>query len=199
MHQNDIESPGPGQPLLDPIAIPVAEQLGNDVGNPGHWKDGCHEIYHNCFPTCVLSFVFPIFLLGKLADYLHQVGDERAIAFTYRYLSIPELGWINNLSPFYTLVSLYFIILFLGTLLIGPSTFLIIQILLFVVTFYIRKIIRDRENIPGDVWVDCAYSYFSCCRPCAIAQMTRHVFHIERFIDCEAVALSPTNPNLRVQ
>ena len=182
------------QPLIEPLTLPVAEPL--EEASHGGWRDGFCDLHRNLFPTCLLAFLCPVLLLGKLADQLGQEGDERAQALTFRSLQMPQLGSINSFSPFLSIVSLYFFIAIVGTLMFGVNyPAVALQLFIFGLTFYLRQIIRSRYRIPGEAWMDCLLSYFGCFRPCAIAQMSRHVLQTNEICDCSMISLQ--NPASR--
>lgn len=188
----DIEDPS-RQPLIEPLALPVAEPM--DEASHGGWRDGFCDCHRNLFPTCLLAFLFPVLLLGKLADQLGQEGDERAQALAFRSLQLPQLGLLNSFSPFASIVSLYFFIAIMGSLLFGVSYPMVaLQLFMFALTFYLRQIIRHRHRIPGEAWMDCILSYFGCFRPCAIAQMSRHVLQTHEICDCSIISLQNPAP-----
>ena len=188
----DVEDPS-RQPLMEPHALPVAEPLEEQP--QGGWRDGFCDLHRNLFPTCLLAFLFPVLLLGKLADQLGQEGDERAQALTFRSLQMPQLGSLNSFSPFASIVSLYFFILLVGSLLFGVNYPMVaLQLLMFGLTFYLRQIIRQRHRIPGEAWMDFLLSYFGCFQPCAIAQMARHVLQPHDVCDCSFFRLQNPAP-----
>ena len=184
---SDVEAPS-REPLIEPQAVPVAHPLEEDRG--GGWRDGFFDLHRNIFPTCLLACLFPILLLGKLADSLSEEGEERAQTLTFRSLQLRQLGILNSFSPFASIVSLYFLIAFIGTLLFGMNYPLyVLEFFVFGLTFYLRQIVRQRYHIPGEAWMDCLLSYFGCCQPCVIAQMSRHVLQTQDVCDCSLVRL----------
>lgn len=193
MSYPDVESQ---QPLIsEPHALPLAEPLPDD--EIGHWSTELFACHRNVFPSCLLALFCPILLLGKLADRLRELGDPNASAFTYRALDIPQLGrQINDFDPFYSIITAYFFILFVGTIVLGPNNAIFaIQLLLMAISFYLRKFIRRRFNIPGEAWIDCVVSWFECLRPCSIAQMARHMFNYRGAFDCnQELVLPRTGP-----
>lgn len=188
-----------------PIMIVAEEILPDNVPtriNPtpdftGRWKDSIFGCFNNLSPSLFMACFCEPCLLGQIAEYLSRNGEEHlSTTLTYRFFNIPQLGQLNQLGPFYSIVSIYCLITIFSVLsgftFTGGYTvnmeYVLPQLFLFAVAFYLRRLLRNRSNIRGQCIEDCCLTWLSCFRPLAIAQMARHIYHYEH--KCDSVYAS---------
>lgn len=173
-------------------ATTPSQQLNTAQDFSGRWKDSIFGCFNNLSPTLFMACCCEPCLLGQIAEHLSRNGEGHISAtLTYRFFNIPQLGQLNQLGPFYSIVSFYFIICFVSAFysfnLSGNYTsnveVVLPQIFLFVVAFYLRRVIRNRSNIRGQFIEDCCSTWLACFRPLAVAQMARHIYRYEHTCD----------------
>ena len=146
---SDVESTHPLLDLTPTTAIPFASTGHEEVDagiEPGKWRNEIWDCFRNCYPSCCFAVFLPILLIGAIAERLGGAGEERIAFFTFRYLNMPSLGPLNGFGPFFSIVSFYLIVFFIGTKLFGQFfTFLVLDLVLLAITIYFRRLIRERS------------------------------------------------------
>eukprot|EP01041_Mallomonas_annulata_P001355 gene1355-2620_t len=164
-------------------------EIGTINSTVGRWRDGIFNFFNNISPSLLMACFCEPCLLGQIAERLTQLGEERILStLTIKWFNIPQFGALNTLGPFYSILIIYIVLIFISAFYGIYVVMVVPQTYLFVVAFYLRRIIRERDNIQGQVMKDCLFTWFSCLRPFTSAHMARHIIGYK--FRCDAIHLS---------